>query len=48
MAKLVNEVANLGEGLIAEFHRGQLGALRAPQSALKSLEDRGRQIGPAQ
>jgi hypothetical protein len=47
-SELVNEVANLREGLLAEFHRGQVGALRTPHSALKSFKDRGREIGPAQ
>jgi hypothetical protein len=38
--RLVTEVANLREGLLANLHRGQAGALRVPQSGLKSIKDR--------
>jgi hypothetical protein len=45
---LVSEVANLREGLLTNLHRRQTGALRVPQSGLKSIKDRGRQIGATQ
>lgn len=45
---LVNKVAYLREGLLTHLHRWQAGALRVPQSVLKSFKDRGRQIGATQ